>query len=183
MWGHPETHKEGGIGSHPFPMMPTLEYLWEPVAKATPAPAALMVQHVSWSNTERHTDRALVRIPLPSAQGRGCPLQLPAVPPATSTAAAGVHARVYTGGHTCICCEGLKSLSWHSLTSTWGMKPAKGRSRSQPLAWEDFPSHIITFHSCTKEPDENDLGKPTIMPLSSLGPREVGWAVDSSSIL
>lgn len=77
----------------------------------------------------------------------------------------------------------LKSLSWRSLTSTWGMKPGKGRSRSQPLAWEDFPSPIITFDSCTKEPDENDLGKPAVMPLSSLGPREVGWAVDSSSIL
>ena len=77
----------------------------------------------------------------------------------------------------------LESLSWCSLTSTWGMKPGNGGSRSQPLVWDDFPSHVITFDSCTKEPDENDLGKPAITPLSSLEPREVGWAVDSSSIL
>lgn len=77
----------------------------------------------------------------------------------------------------------LESLSWRSLTSTWGMKPGNGGSRSQPLVWEDFPSHVITFDSCTKEPNENDLGKPAITPLSSLEPREVGWAVDSSSIL
>lgn len=106
--GTPRNTQGGGHWRSLFPNDAYTGILWEPVAKATPAPTALMVQHVSWCNTERHKDRAVVRIPLLSARGRGCPLPLPAVPPATSTAAAGVHARVYTGGHTCLCCEGFE---------------------------------------------------------------------------